>query len=672
MMKIFGKKNQKNSKTSKLKITLGFKFVAIMGFTLILVMTLIGFVVINEAKKTIATDMKKKGQLYSSFLADFSKQIIVETPTKSDLSLMQNYLNNLIENNEDIIYAYITDENDTPIVHSRSKKTSLKGTLVIALPITSAGKKIGTVKMWYSTDYVINELSSNMKNVLILVIIVAFFVLGTTMFLFSERIIFRRIGLLIKSMVRVKEGVLNVQITDTTQDEIGVLSQNFNEMLKEIEEKHKELTILFEMSQTITSSLHVNLVLDMVMDIAVDKLGIASGTVFMLEEEYLNIKSSRGLSANFVQGMGFQTLRKSIQNSFDEAKVIVINDFFTESSQFRDIMEKEDFRSLVNIPLVISGKVLGILNMNAKDKDTFSERKMRLISAFAKQMTVSLQNALLYERTQQFTQELEEKINIATGNLMAVNEELSRANERLEELSRAKSEFVSIVSHELRSPLTSISGFVNLMLEGETGEINSAQKEFMEIINENTKRLITLIEDLLSLSKIETGGMTDLRKESLNLSRLLKEVIFSFQTQIEKKVLILKINVSPEPLPELKADRYQIIQVLTNLLSNAIKYTPKNGQICIEVTKISDYLQILFADNGIGISEEDLTHMFEKFYRTDNPEVRKLSGTGLGLTITKSIIEMHGGKIWVESEIGKGSKFYFTLPLIDQKSDVKC
>ncbi|MCK4859494.1 MAG: GAF domain-containing protein [Candidatus Omnitrophica bacterium] len=668
MKKIF-QSLKKDSGNSQIKLTLGFKFALIMGITLVVLMLFIGIIVIKEAEKAIINDMKKKSQIYSTFLAGLGSQILAKTPKEQDLRLLQHYVDNLIEN-EEIIYAYITDKSGTPIVHSKKKKASLEGALVMNFPITSDGKKIGSVKMWYSTDYIVEELSGNMKSVLIIIITLSIFILGTTMFLVSEKIIFRRINTMIKTMNKVKEGVIGVKINDKTRDEIGLLGQNFNNMLTEIEEKHRELTILFEMSRTITSTLQVSLILDMVMDIVVDKLEVASSSVFMLEEDgHLHIKSSRGLSAQFVQERTFKVLRKFVQKSADEGEMVIVNTFSEDFAELRDIMEKERFMSLINIPLIISGKVLGVLNINAKEENAFPERRVRLLSVFAKQMTVALQNAHLYERTQQFTQELEEKINIATGNLARANQDLTKVNERLEDLSNAKSEFVSIVSHELRSPLTSIAGFVNLILDGETGKINATQKDFLNVINENSQRLITLIEDLLNLSKIETGALKEIKKESLELSKLIKEVSFSCQAQIEKKKLKIEINLPQEPLPKVEGETNQIIQVLTNLLSKAIKYTPKGGHIFIEVTRIPGYLQTVVRDTGIGISEDNLPHMFEKFYRTDNPKVRELSGTGLGLTITKSIIEKHGGKIWVESELEKGSKFCFTLPVLKEANN---
>ncbi|MFH1238933.1 MAG: ATP-binding protein [bacterium] len=660
---------KKEDTKKQIKLTLGFKFVSIMGLTLIVVMLLVGLIVIRETNKTIVNNLKKKSNVYSSFLADMGKQIISKTPTKKDLGMLQNYVDNLTQT-EDIVYAYITDKDGIPIVHSRKKTATLQGTMVISFPIVSAGQKIGTVKMWYSTDYIVQELSGNMKNILVLIIIVSVLIMGTTMFVVSERIIFRRIGSLIDTMDKVKEGMFNVQIKDTSPDEIGVLGQNFNEMLKEISEKQKELTVLFDMSRTTTSTLQVSLILDMVMDIVVDRLEVNSSSVFMLEEDgTLQIKSSRGLSAEFVQGKGFKVLQKIVQKSADEGEMVVFNKLAQESPESRESIEKEGFRSLVNIPLIIGGKVLGVLNINAREEDVFTERKIKLLSTFAKQMAVALQNAQLYERTQQFTQELEEKINIATGNLSRANEKLSQANQRLEELSQAKSEFVSIVSHELRAPLTSINGFVNVMLDGETGEINDNQKEFLGIIDQNTQRLTTLINDLLNLSRIETGKFREIKTSPLELDKLVKETAASFKSETEKKGLTLKVNLPQEPLVLVKADRNQIIQVLTNLLSNAVKYTDKGGEISIEVSRVPGYLQTMISDTGLGISKENLSHMFEKFYRTDNPKVRALTGTGLGLTITKSIVEIHGGNIWVESELGQGSRFYFTLPVIKEDND---
>jgi len=229
------------------------------------------------------------------------------------------------------------------------------------------------------------------------------------------------------------------------------------------------------------------------------------------------------------------------------------------------------------------------------------------------------------------------------------------------EADRAKSEFISTVSHELRTPLTSIKGYVDLLLLGSVGDLSPMQRNFLEVVRSNANRLVELINDLLDISRIETGKIT-LNREPVSLYELVEEVVDSARTEIERKQLQLEIDVPPD-LPLVQADRRRVLQVLNNLVSNAYKYTREGGRISIAARCVDGFLQIDVSDTGVGISPEDQQRLFTRFFRADNPMRDEVGGTGLGLAISKSFVEMHGGRIWVKSELNVGSTFSFTLPL---------
>jgi len=233
------------------------------------------------------------------------------------------------------------------------------------------------------------------------------------------------------------------------------------------------------------------------------------------------------------------------------------------------------------------------------------------------------------------------------------------------EVARMKSDFVSTVSHELRTPMTSIKGFVDLILMGMAGSVSERQRHFLSIVKSNVDRLAELVEDLLDLSRIETGRLR-LQLESVSFPAVLQVVLDSLQGEIEEKGLELVVEVSHN-LPRVKGDRDRLIRILTNLVSNAYKYTPAGGRICITATPQNGSLRVTVADTGIGISEADQAKLFARFFRGDHPVVRESGGTGLGLAIVKSLVELHGGTLQVQSELGKGSEFTFTLPLAPLK-----
>lgn len=232
---------------------------------------------------------------------------------------------------------------------------------------------------------------------------------------------------------------------------------------------------------------------------------------------------------------------------------------------------------------------------------------------------------------------------------------------REREVDRMKTEFVSLVSHELRTPLTSIKGFTDLILDGDAGDITDEQREYLGTVKKNADRLVALINDLLDISRIESGRI-QIDKQPVSLKEIVDLVVATLAPQIQQKSQTLTVTVDAG-LPPMACDRDRIIQVVTNLLSNAHKYTPYGGALYVAATREGDFVRVAVTDNGSGISLEDQKKLFTKFYRVDSSLTRQVGGTGLGLSIVKSIVELHGGRVAVESEIGKGSTFSFTVPI---------
>jgi signal transduction histidine kinase len=229
------------------------------------------------------------------------------------------------------------------------------------------------------------------------------------------------------------------------------------------------------------------------------------------------------------------------------------------------------------------------------------------------------------------------------------------------ELDRMKSEFISMVAHELRTPMTSITGYVDLLMLGMLGPVTDKQSEFLHVVKQNAQRLLTLATDLLDVSKIESEGLR-LHLQSVSAADVVAEAAVAMEKQIEGKGQCLTVDV-PRDLPVITADRDRIIQVVTNLLSNAHKYSPQDTEIQIRGLRTNGHLEIAVKDAGIGISQKDIKRLFTRFFRADNAISTEEDGTGLGLAICLEIVERHGGEIHVDSELGKGSTFHILLPL---------
>lgn len=229
------------------------------------------------------------------------------------------------------------------------------------------------------------------------------------------------------------------------------------------------------------------------------------------------------------------------------------------------------------------------------------------------------------------------------------------------EIMQMKNEFVSTVSHELRTPMTSIKGYVDLILDGDAGEVNEIQREFLQIVKENSDRLVELINDMLDISRIESGRI-HLKIVPLPVLDAVEGAVDSFRAVLEQTGRSIDIQVS-ESLPRVAGDRDRVGQVLINFISNALKYSPGGGTVTIKARHSGDQVAISVTDQGIGIGKEDQKNLFTKFYRVDSTLTREIGGTGLGLSICKSIIELLGGKVSVRSKQGEGSTFTFTLPV---------
>ncbi|MFH0803356.1 MAG: ATP-binding protein [bacterium] len=235
------------------------------------------------------------------------------------------------------------------------------------------------------------------------------------------------------------------------------------------------------------------------------------------------------------------------------------------------------------------------------------------------------------------------------------------------ESSRIKSEFLANMSHELRTPLNSIIGFSEILIEKTFGDLNDKQTKYAGNIHRSGKHLLTLINDILDLSKVEAGKI-ELHFEEFSMNEVLTECQTLVKSLASKKNLSLNVRV--EGISTINADPTRFKQIMYNLLSNAIKFTPERGKVDVEATQVDEAVQITVKDTGIGIAREDFSKAFEEFGQIDSSYSKQYAGTGLGLPLTKKLVELHGGRIWLESELGKGSTFTFTIPLHPKEAAV--
>ncbi len=329
---------------------------------------------------------------------------------------------------------------------------------------------------------------------------------------------------------------------------------------------------------------------------------------------------------------------------------------------FDDLEEgpiKEILRKLglsVAVHLRTEGMQIGLLVLGPKSSgDIYSEQDLSLLEILAPEAAVAIQNAQAYEEIRRFSITLQEEVDRATSDLQ-------RANEKLEVLDKLKDEFVSLASHELRTPMTAIKSYAWMVLNGKAGDLTPKASEYIDRVYESTERLIHLVNEMLDVSRIESGKV-QLSIEPFDMVVLAHDVQAEFQARVAEREQTLEVHTDGI-LPKVAADREKIHQVLENLIGNSVKFTHKGGKIMVNMKVNEGHVEIAVKDTGMGISKQDIPKLFSKFGRIQSSlEPMVGNGSGLGLYISKQYVDLHHGTIWVDSEVDKGTTFVFTLPI---------
>jgi signal transduction histidine kinase len=489
-------------------------------------------------------------------------------------------------------------------------------------------------------------------------LLLAGLVLAAAVSLFLARHMVMPIRAIQAGAARIASGNLDQRIEVRTGDELETLSTEFNNMAKQLKESYASLerkveerthdlkesleqqTATSDVLKTISrSSFDLNRVLDELMKCVVKLARADAGALYLGQpSQAYDLKSAYSTDGKLQQFITTNARRIKPESSSATARAIEKR----QPAQIDDIKEEPGyrwpdapFRTALAVPILREGVPIGIIGVLKVVTQPFTEKQISLVTTFADQAGIAIENVRLFN-------------------------EIQNKSAELELANRHKSAFLANVSHELRTPLNAIIGFSEVLRERMFGEINEKQAEYLEDIHSSGRHLLSLINDILNLSKIEAGRM-DLELSRFDLGEVLHQSLSLVREPASRNRVELSLDVAPE-IGDWIADERKLKQIMLNLLSNAVKFTPEGGTVSVQVRLTNAEIEIAVADTGVGIAQDHLAVIFEEFRQVGADYRRKAEGTGLGLALTRKFVELHGGTMQVESEPGKGSTFTFTLP----------
>ena len=442
----------------------------------------------------------------------------------------------------------------------------------------------------------------------------------------------------------------NLELITTFADQAGIAIENAHliEQLQartgELARSVEELQTLGEVAQAVSSTLDLETVLTTIVARAVRLAGAHGGVIYEFDEAtqlFSRVRGAHGLDEDLGEVIRASPIRIGEGVAGRAAalrapvQVADVRQGTYDVARVRAVFERHGYRSLLGVPLLFEHQIVGVLAVWGREPEPFAQDIVDLLQTLASQSVLAIQNARLFR-------------------------EIADKSQQLEAASRHKSEFLANMSHELRTPLNAIIGFSEVLSEGMFGELNDKQAEYLVDILESGRHLLSLINDILDLSKVEAGRM-ELEVTEFDLPSAIEATLVLMRERAGRKGIQVERAID-ERLAIVCADERKVKQVLLNLLSNAVKFTPEGGRIDVRADARDGLAEISVTDTGVGIAAEDQVAVFEEF-RQVGASAKRVEGTGLGLALSRKFVELHGGRIWLTSQVGEGSTFAFTIPL---------
>ena len=422
----------------------------------------------------------------------------------------------------------------------------------------------------------------------------------------------------------------------------------------ELKKRTEELSTLYEVDRVTSRTLDTNEVMTSALNKLVEVTCADSGDIYLMDEKSgeLILKGQKGISLEALPLIERLKIGEGVAGTtVQQGDLIIINDIDKAPQSMTVYARKIGAKSLISVPIKVRGRIFGVLDLVSNTPRNFTIDEIELLKSIAIQIGIAVEKASLYEDLKTANLELENRLK-----------ELHKAYEELKTLDKMKDEFISNVSHELKTPLISIKGYGELLYDEKQGYLSDKQKKCLEAVIRNADRLTRLINSILFISRMQASRKFHF--ESVNLDEVIGICIDDFKSMMDRKQITFE-KVIPK-ISAVKGEKDKIIEAINNLIDNAIKFTPVGGKILIKAWDDAENVHIIVSDNGIGIPKEIIPKLFMRFYQADASASRKYGGTGLGLYITKTIIDAFGGKIWIESEVAdaghRGTTVHVLLP----------
>lgn len=457
---------------------------------------------------------------------------------------------------------------------------------------------------------------------------------------------------------RMEVEILNLKTAHSQMEEqTRLIIKTDLELSQTQEENDRQLTsfrALQKIGQRMSLVLEEEKVFDILSNDSVNDLGFSFFAMFILQKKNLELKKLIGYSEdNKIAELTEMMNGSNFSEHLKEHHIMHSNSISSIPDYIKSFLEKQAMLSSYMIcPLKSKGELLGAVILGNEHSAVPTEGLRELSEVFTTQLSQSLDNIRMFEKLYHARQELEMRVKQRTVDLEHALKDLESANRR-------KTEFVSAVSHEFRTPLTSIKGYAALLAGGKFGDLPEKISTRLNRINDQADALVGMINDLLDIARIESGRV-QISLQQVDIAEMVKGEAEMFFPQLQEKSLSIDLDVPQTAV--VSADKQLMQRVFINLMSNAIKFTPETKKIYVSIKDEEKNYRISVKDEGIGIPASDLENVFKEFFRVDTQEHKNIKGTGLGLSLVANIVRAHKGKIWVESDIGKGANFVFLMP----------